>query len=132
MRQVSLTQFGSIMTFAANLENQLAQFYEKASKEGGIHSEEFSRRAKACIKRKRRLERSRRENVTEITLEPIEGLNVADYQLDLTNNFPKTVDVIEKRIIGFYSDVIPKINVLESRRVLIRCQKEHNNHNMLS
>lgn len=128
MRQVSLTQFGSIMTFAINLENQLAQFYEKASKDGGIHSEEFSRRAKACVKRKRRLERSRRENVTEITLEPIEGLDVADYQLDLTN----IPDVIEKRIIRFYSDVIPKINVLESRRVLIRCQEEHNNLNKLS
>ncbi|MHA2275325.1 MAG: hypothetical protein ACXAC2_06145 [Candidatus Kariarchaeaceae archaeon] len=129
---MSLTQFGSIITFAANLENQLAQFYEKTSREGGIHSEEFSRRSKACIKRKRRLEKSRRENVTEITLEPIEGLNVSDYQLDLTNNFPKNIDVIEKRIVRFYSDVIPKINVLESRRVLIRCQKEHNNLSVLS
>ena len=125
---MSLTQFGSIMTFAINLESQLAQYYEKASEEGGIHSEEFSRRAKACIKRKRRLERSRRENVTEITLEPIEGLEAADYQLDLTKN----VDVIEKQIVRFYSDVIPKINVLESQRVLIRCQKEHNNLKMLS
>lgn len=129
---MSLTQFGSILTFAADLENRLAEFYEKASKEGGIHSEEFSRRAKSCIKRKRRLERSRRENVTEITLEPIEGLNTADYQLDLTNNIPKNVDVIEKLITRFYSDVIPKINVLESRRVLTRCQKEHNNHIVLS
>ncbi len=125
---MSLTQFGSILTFAVNLENQLSQFYEKASMQGGIHSEEFSRRAKACIKRIRRLERSRRENVTEITLEPIEGLNAADYQLDLTND----VDVIEERIVRFYSDVIPKINVLESRRVLTRCQKEHNNLSVLS
>ncbi len=129
---MSLTQFGSILTFAANLENRLAEFYEKASKEGGIHSEEFSRRVKSCIKRKRRLERSRRENVTEITLEPIEGLNAADYQLDLTNNFPKHVDIIEKQIVRFYSDVIPKINVLESQRVLTRCQKEHNNLSVLS
>ncbi len=129
---MSLTQFGSILTFAADLENRLAEFYEKASKEGGIHSEEFSRRSKSCIKRKRRLERSRRENVTEITLEPIEGLNTDDYQLDLTNNIPKNVDAIEKLITRFYSDVIPKINVLESRRVLTRCQKEHNNHNVLS
>jgi hypothetical protein len=120
------------MTFAADLENQLAQFYEKASREGGIHSEEFSRRAKSCIKRKQRLERSRRENVTEITLEPIEGLNATDYQLDLTNNLPKSIDVIEKRIVRFYSDVIPKINVLESQRVLLRCQKEHNNLTVLS
>lgn len=132
MRQLSLTQFGSIMTFAANLEKRLAIFYEEASKESGIHSEEFSRRAKACIKRKRRLERSRKENVTEITLEPIEGLDAANYKLDFANNFPLTINEIEKRIIRFYSDVTPKINVLEARRVLNRCQKEHNNLIVLS
>ncbi len=125
MKYVSLTQFGSILTFAANLEGQLAEYYENASKEAGIHTEEFSRRAKACIKRKRRLERSRRENVTEITLEPIEGLNATEYKLDLANCFPQVIDANEENIMRFYSDVTPKINVLESRRVLKRCQKEH-------
>ncbi len=126
MKYVSLTQFGSILTFAANLEGQLAKYYEEASKDAGIHTEEFSRRAKACIKRKRRLERSRRENVTEITLEPIEGLDASNYNLDLATSSPLVIDANEKCIIRFYSDVTPKINVLESRRVLKRCQKEHN------
>ncbi len=120
------------MTFAARLESQLAEFYEEASKQDEIHSEEFSKRAKACFKRKKRLERSRRENVTEITLEPIEGLDAAIYKLDLANNSPQDIDRIENQMIRFYSDVIPKINILESRRVLKRCQKEHNNLNMLS
>ncbi|MHA2298887.1 MAG: hypothetical protein ACXAEU_16810 [Candidatus Hodarchaeales archaeon] len=123
---MSLTQFGSILTFAANLEGQLAKYYEEASKDTNIHAEEFTGRAKACIKRKRRLERSRRENVTEITLEPIEGLDATNYKLDLANSFPQVIDANEELIIRFYSDVTPKINVLESRRVLQRCQKEHN------
>ncbi|MHA2224581.1 MAG: hypothetical protein ACXAC8_05225 [Candidatus Hodarchaeales archaeon] len=123
---MSLTQFGSILTFAANLEGQLAKYYENASKDAGIHTKEFSTRAKACIKRKRRLERSRRENVTEITLEPIEGLDASKYTLDLTTSSPQIIDANEDLIIRFYSDVTPKINVLESRRVLKRCQKEHN------
>ncbi len=97
-----------------------------------IHSEEFSRRAKGCLKRKQRLERSRRENITEITLEPIEGLDAAVYKLNLANSLPQDIDRIENQIIRFYSDVILKINILESRRVLKRCQKEHNNLIMLS
>ncbi|MFX0092919.1 MAG: hypothetical protein ACFFBD_14265 [Candidatus Hodarchaeota archaeon] len=124
---MSLTQFGSIMTFAINLENQLAKFYDEVAETGGIHAEEFSRRANACRKRKRKLERSRRENITEMTLEPIAGLNADNYALDLANDSLTSINAIEKIVIRFYTDVAPKINVLESRRILERCKKEHSN-----
>lgn len=124
---LSLNQFGSILTFAITLEGQLAKFYEEIARSSGIHSDELSRRANECKKRIRKLERSRRENVTEITLEPIEGLNAADYQLDLTIDSPQAINATEETVIRFYTDVTPKINVLESRRVLKRCHKEHSN-----
>jgi hypothetical protein len=130
---VSLTQFGSILSFAILLEEKLVGFYTNlASKENGILSEEFSIRAKACVKRKQRLERSRRENITEITLEPIEGLDESNYRMDLSGKSLQDIDAIEKQIITFYFDVTPKINVLEARRVLKRCQNEHNNLKKLS
>ncbi|MHA1940762.1 MAG: hypothetical protein ACXACP_00315 [Candidatus Hodarchaeales archaeon] len=130
---MSLTQFGSILSFAILLEEKLEGFYiELASEEDGILSEEFSKRAKACAKRKHRLERSRRENITEITLEPIEGLDENNYQLNLSGKSPQDIDAIEKIVIDFYMDVTPKINVLEARRALKRCQKEHNNLKKLS
>jgi len=110
---VSLTQFGSILSFAILLEENLEGLYkELASKENGILSEEFSKRAKECVKRKQRLERSRRENITEITLEPIEGLDENKYQLNLSGKSLQDIDAIEKQIITFYFDVTPKINVL--------------------
>jgi hypothetical protein len=130
---VSLTQFGSILSFAILLEEKLEDIYKDlASKENGILSEEFSKRAKACVKRKQRLERSRRENITEITLEPIEGLDENNYQLNLSSKPFQDIDAIEKQVISFYNDVTPKINVLEARRVLKRCQNEHNNLKKLS
>ena len=123
---MSLTQFGSILSFAILLEEKLVGFYTNlASKENGILSEEFSKRAKACVKRKQRLERSRRENITEITLEPIEGLDESNYRMDLSGKSLQDIDVIEKQIVTFYFDVTPKINVLETRRVLKRCHNEH-------
>ena len=118
MKDLSLNQFGSILTFAINLEGQLAKFYEDTARSSGIHGEELSKRANDCHKRVRKLERSRRENVTEITLEPIEGLDAANYQLDFTKNSPQAINAIEETVIRFYADVTPKINVLESRRVL--------------
>ncbi|MHA1946396.1 MAG: hypothetical protein ACXAC6_15650 [Candidatus Hodarchaeales archaeon] len=130
---MSLTQFGSILSFAILLEEKLEDIYKDlASKENGILSEEFSKRAKACVKRKQRLERSRRENITEITLEPIEGLDENNYQLNLSSKPFQDIDAIEKQVISFYNDVTPKINVLEARRVLKRCQNEHNNLKKLS
>ena len=69
---MSLTQFGSVISFAIKLETRLAEFYGQNSKDGGIHSEELNRRAQACLIRKRKLEQSRRLNVTEIILESID------------------------------------------------------------
>ncbi len=130
---MSLTQFGSILSFAILLEEKLEGFYKNlASKENEILSEEFSKRAKGCVKRKQRLKRSRRENITEITLEPIEGLDENNYQLNLTDTTLQDIDTLEKQVVTFYFDVTTKINVLETRRVLKRCQNEHNNLKKLS
>jgi hypothetical protein len=121
---MSLTQFGSIFKFAIQIESRLAEFYEQAA-EDNVNADEFTKRAKACRTRKRRLEESRRLNVTEMILEPIEGLNEADYSLNLTSTKSKSINAIEETVSRFYADAAPKINVLESRRIFKRCQKEH-------
>ncbi len=122
---MSLTQFGSVISFAIKLETMLAEFYGQNSKEGGIHSKELNRRAEACLIRMRKLEQSRRLNVTEIILEPIEGLNETDYQLGWTTATSEAINLIEETASRFYGDAAPKINVLESRRIFERFRKEH-------
>ncbi|MFW9917319.1 MAG: hypothetical protein ACFFGZ_17065 [Candidatus Thorarchaeota archaeon] len=119
-----LSQFGSIFKFALQLEEKLAEFYEQASEEDKVNAEEFARRAKACRIRKRKLEESRRLNVTEMILEPIEGLDESDYQLDLILT-PEAINAIEETASRFYADAGPKINVLEARRIFKLCQKGH-------
>ena len=70
----TLNTFGAIMTFAIELERRLADYYGSAG---------AAALAKAADKRRKKLERARRENVVEITLEPIAGLDAADYALEL-------------------------------------------------
>jgi len=112
----SLNTFGSILTHAIELESSLNAYYTSIDK---------SDRAKAADKRRKKLERVRRENVVEITLEPIEGLDEADYTLNLDDISEAGQTAIEATASQFYSDVAPKINVRQAQRALERCGQEH-------
>jgi len=129
---MALNQFGAVMTFAIEMEEQLAAFYDALAEAGDSHTDEFTVRAKGSRKRSSRLEQSRRQNVTEITLEPIEGLDESDYELDFSVSAGADINALEAAICQFYTDVTPKINVREARQVLQRCLKEHNRMESLS
>jgi hypothetical protein len=111
-----LNQFGAIMTFAIELEARLRDYYQSAGND---------ERAKEADKRRSNLERVRRENVTEIKLEPIEGIHDTDYVLNLDDNSAAGQSAVEKIAAQFYADVAPKINVREAQRVLERYAKQH-------
>ncbi|MCC6614871.1 MAG: hypothetical protein IT320_15425 [Anaerolineae bacterium] len=112
----SLNTFGAIMTFAIELETKLRDYYQTAGD---------SARAADADKRRSNLERVRRENVTEIKLEPIEGLDQADYSLDLSATSAEAQSAAEAIAAVFYQDVAPKINVREAQRALERCGRQH-------
>jgi hypothetical protein len=112
----SLNTFGSILTHAIQLESSLSDYYT---------SIDNTDRAKASDKRRKKLERVRRENVLEITLEPIEGLNETDYDLNLHDTSDVGQTAVERIASQFYNDVAPKINVRQAQRALERCGKEH-------
>ncbi|MHA1909490.1 MAG: hypothetical protein ACW98Y_19485 [Candidatus Thorarchaeota archaeon] len=73
------------MKFALNLETQTMGFYENASKlvNGAERKQVFISLKDGCAKRIKTLERIRRENVTEMILEPIKGLDSDSYSLKL-------------------------------------------------
>ncbi|MEQ8675678.1 MAG: hypothetical protein RLP44_18725 [Aggregatilineales bacterium] len=112
----SLNTFGAVLSYAIQLEADLASYYQKAGN---------AERAKEADKRKSKLERVRRENVLEITLEPIEGLSEADYALDFEDTSSAGQQKIEGVAAQFYADAAPKINVLQAQRALERYGKEH-------
>jgi hypothetical protein len=112
----SLNTFGAVLSFAIQLEAELQRYYQGAGQED---------RAKEAEKRKSKLERTRRENVVEITLEPIEGLHEADYALSLSDTSGEGQRRAEAAAAKFYADAAPKINVRQAQRILERCGEEH-------
>jgi hypothetical protein len=111
-----LNSFGSILSHAIQLESSLHTYYQKAGQ---------ADRAREAEKRKSKLERVRRENVLEITLEPIDGLDEADYVVNFDDTSADGQRRAEEIASRFYTDIAPKINVLQARRALERCAQEH-------
>ena len=112
----SLNTFGAIMTHAVNLEADLAAYYAQAGNPD---------RAKAADKQRQKMERIRREAVLEITLEPIDGLDAADYTLNLEDTTAADQQAIEATAARFYADVAPRINVRQAQRALERAGQDH-------
>jgi len=112
----TLNTFGAVFTFAIELEAQLSAYYDRVGD---------SAKSKSAEKRRKKLERVRRENVVEITLEPITGLNAGDYTLDLGDRSAEGQMAAARKAAQFYVDAAPKINVRAAQRALERCGREH-------
>ncbi len=110
-----LNAFGAILTYAIDMEGQIATYYRPFD----------SARAADADKRRSNLERVRRENVTEIKLEPIEGLDEHDYVLNLADTSAAGQQAVEATAARFYADCAPKLNVREAQRALDRAARQH-------
>lgn len=77
---------GAILSFALKREAEIGAFYEKYLSLVGDSSlkDAFERIQKAQKKRERLLARFRRENVTEMILEPIHGFESDPYELTIS------------------------------------------------
>lgn len=107
------------MTYAIQIETQLHAYYQAAGNDD---------RAKDSDKRRIKLERIRRENIVEITLEPIDGLDESDFPFNWDDQSEAGQQAIEAVFVQFYSKVAPKINVLPAQRALDRCGQEHQDY----
>jgi rubrerythrin len=126
----ALNTFGAILTFAANNEALLAHFYQQAVQVShDAQREQFEGYHKKTGKRQQRLIAIRQENVTEIVLEPITGLNIMDYELSprVPDSAAQAVEIaiqMESRMARFYAEAGPKLNVTEPRRAFARFAQE--------
>ena len=118
---MELGTFGAIMKFAMETENDVTSFYESAK--GLAESEElvslFDSLVNRGQKRVKTIERIRRENVTEMILEPITGLD-SDVFTPATT-IPESPDdktlqdlaaEIENNLHLFYSQTAVKVEFL--------------------
>lgn len=116
-----LTNFGAVLNFAETVEQNDMEFYSKASSTAAAESylllfEMFVREGKKNVAL---VQRTRRENVTEMILEPIRGFVRDSYQetvgdadnMDL-GAILSTALSLENRAIRYYTDAAEKIRAL--------------------
>lgn len=112
----SLNTFGAILSYAIEQEGRIAGYYAQAGN---------AEQASAADKRKSKLERARSLYVLEITLEPIEGLDEANYVLNIADTSAAGQKAVAATAARFYRDVAPAINVRDAQRILEKCGKEY-------
>lgn len=135
-----LTNFGSILNFAETLENEDVALYAKLAEHDGCADikdmlEQFIRDNKKNIQT---AQRTRRENVTEMILEPIRDFTRAPYVEVVTDSELKNLDAAnalriskrrEQNAERYYAEAAIKIKALpEVSRALKTIGKKHTAH----
>jgi len=123
---MTLSTFGAIMGFAAEMVQQTEAFYETMIQKA---KDPILREALQVLleeegKNYSLMEKTRRENVTEMILEPIAGLHPGDYEIgakgmDQTKDVGllKTALILEERERRFFSEVSDKVPLPEVGRI---------------
>jgi rubrerythrin len=125
---MDLATFGAILSYAMKFEQKAADFYAAAAI--GELKPVFNDLERSSRKRTKRMERTRREGVAEMILEPITGLDGDDYQTDLSVDAEETVLLaqaidLEETSIRFYQDAAQKLPIREVARTFTRMAKEN-------
>ena len=125
---MELGTFGAILRFAMDIEEQALQFYGGAAP-GGLR-DVFDERARGTRKRLRRLERARREMISEMLLESIVGLEGDNYVVALDgkaaeDTLSRQAHDLEATCSRFYRDAAAKLPIKEVVRVFERLAREN-------
>jgi hypothetical protein len=125
---MELGTFGAILGFAMDLEEQVVRFYERAAE--GDPGGAFADRARSGRKRLQRLERARRELISEMILESITGLDGDDYAicLDLGDDAATLLcqaEDLEATCARFYRDAAAKMPIRGVVRLFERLAGEN-------
>jgi len=125
-----LSTFSAVLSFAVEIERESATYYGAAANVAGDLAEMFANYAQRSTKRQQRLVAIRQDNITEIILEPISGLDAADYQVTITPPVDRQQALaqalnLESRAKRFYDEAELKLNVTEPRRAFQKMAQEN-------
>ena len=134
---MQLNSFGSILGFAEEMESRDESFYTAASASADASAKSvFEQFMTDCKKNLKNIQRTRRENVTEMILEGISDFTSDAYELD--PGVPGEMDTsallaasrkLEERAKQFYLDAAEKIKALpEVTRALKLVAKKRTAH----
>jgi len=133
-----LENFGSILNFAEELETEDHLFYATVAANPACaeHKELFEQFAADAQKNIKNAQRTRRENVTEMILEPIKDFVRAPFCVECAGADSMSAEDalaaarrLEERAVNYYSRAAEKIKALpEVSRALKTVGKKHNAH----
>ena len=116
-----LTNFGAILNFAEQVEREDMDFYTRAAEAamGDLDRDRYQAFAREGKKNLALVQRTRRENVTEMILEPIRDFERGPYQVAGEAGPGAAPEEIrdsavsrERRAVGYYTDAAAKIRAL--------------------
>ena len=135
---MELSNFGSIMSFAAELEGADRAFYEAAAANPacGAYKDLMEAFARDEKKNEKNMLRARREHVTEMVLEPITGFTrepfISDHEITPQMTLEQIIAqalALEEKAQSFYSQAAEKTKGLtEISRVLAKTGKKRAAH----
>jgi len=122
---MQLGTFGAVFEAAIRLEESLARRYEaQADAQMGAAQQVYRDLAGDGARRLKLLERLRRETVTEMILEPIQGLSLGADLATLAETAPSApltpadALILEQSICAFYKAAADRIGLAEAARAL--------------
>ncbi|MCZ7544691.1 MAG: hypothetical protein M5R40_14740 [Anaerolineae bacterium] len=129
---MQIANFGAVFEAALNLERRLVSRYQaQAANQPGAAASLYRELAQDGAKRLKRLERVRRETVTEMILEAINDLYLSDDLASLADVGdaaplpPEAARDLERSASRFYAEAAEKIGLDEAARALRRLGKEN-------
>jgi len=138
---MALTTFGAIMKFAGEVVSQNEEIYKDLIQKAKDQTLKAFLQELAGEEGKNRtlMERTRRENVTEMILEPISGLRQEDYEIQPKTSKPAAdaeilgvIATYEERAKRFFQDASSKVSLPEVARTFRKvAQKKDENLNKL-
>jgi len=134
---MALTTFGAIMGFAADIVGETEETYKALVQKAKAPAFKETLQILLGEEKKNRslMEKTRRENVTEMILEPITGLRQEDYEVSLTvqdrmedADLLKAALLLEEREKKFFQDTSLKVSLPEVARIFRKIvQKKEDN-----
>ena len=126
---MSLSTFGAIMAFSIELVRHAIETYGDAVQKAKdpVLKEALEALLHETKKNLVLMEQIRRENITEMILEPIHGLQRADYEMEITlsdqtqdSGLVKTALSVEKKMRKFFYEASGKVPIPEVEKLFLK------------
>jgi rubrerythrin len=128
---MELNTFGAVMGFAVDYDQRASEWYSNAAAlaQGAQLKAKLQELGEVRAKRKKLMERVRRENVTEMILEPISGLDSAAFEVSTAlptkdAEILSAAKVREASAERFYAAASAKLSIPEVSRIFKKIARD--------